>query len=303
MTDLTLAPAIDGERKTTHRRAGPMSYYVRGQGEPVLLIHSINAAASAYEMRPLAHALSDRRVYVPDLPGFGFSDRSDREYSIRLYVDAIHDMLDVIAHEEGAGAIDAVALSLSSEFLARAALERPHGFRTLSLITPTGFERGSSKRRGKPGSSREIPGLYKALTGPPWSRGLFNLLVARRSIGFFLKKTFGRPDFDRDLWDYDYVTAHQPGAENAPYAFVSGRLFAADIRDVYEGLRLPVYVPHATRGDFQDFREADWAKARPNWTFEPFEAGALIQFERLDQLVASYRAFLRGAETRIAADA
>lgn len=298
MAHPTLPPAIDGRRAQTDRRAGPLSYYVRGEGEPILLIHSINAAASAYEMRPLAHAIEGRTVYVPDLPGFGFSDRSRREYSIRLYTDAIHDMLDVIAEAHGPGAIDAVALSLSGEFLARAAVERPDGFRTLGLITPTGFERGSSRRRGPPGSSREIPGLYKALTGPPWRTGLFNLLVSRRSIGFFLKKTFGRPDFDRDLWDYDYVTAHQPGAENAPYAFVSGRLFAGDVRHVYDALVLPVCVMHATRGDFQDFSEAGWAKERSNWTFHAYEAGALVHFERLEPLLRDYQAFLERSGIR-----
>jgi pimeloyl-ACP methyl ester carboxylesterase len=201
-------------------------------------------------------------------------------------------MLDVIAEAHGPGAIDAVALSLSGEFLARAAVERPDGFRTLGLITPTGFERGSSRRRGPPGSSREIPGLYKALTGPPWSRGLFNLLVSRRSIAFFLKKTFGTPDFDRDLLDYDYITAHQPGAEHAPYAFVSGKLFAADIRNVYEALTLPICVLRATRGDFKDFRESAWAEARPNWEFQPFDAGAMVHFERLGPMMQAYERFL-----------
>ncbi|KAA2238061.1 alpha/beta fold hydrolase [Salinarimonas soli] len=292
MSHPTLPPAIDGERTTTLRRSGPLSYYVRGEGEPILLIHSINAAASAYEMRPLAHALQGRKVYVPDLPGFGFSDRSNRDYTIRLYTDAIHDMLDVIAHDEGEGAIDAVALSLSSEFLGRAAVERPAAFRTLAMITPTGFERGSSTRRGQTGSSREIPGLYKALTAPPWHTGLFNLLVSRRSIAFFLKRTFGSDNFGRDLLDYDYATSHQPGAENAPYAFVSGRLFARDIRTIYEALTLPVCVLHATRGDFKDFSEADWARARANWDFQAFDAGAMVHFEQLKPLLSAYEAFL-----------
>ena len=38
-----------------------------------------------------------RRVYSVELPGFGYSDRSGRRYDIRLYMDAIHDMLDLIS--------------------------------------------------------------------------------------------------------------------------------------------------------------------------------------------------------------
>jgi pimeloyl-ACP methyl ester carboxylesterase len=45
----------------------------------MLLIHSVNAAGSVAEMRPVyAHYGASRTVYATDLPGFGFSDRSDR---------------------------------------------------------------------------------------------------------------------------------------------------------------------------------------------------------------------------------
>ncbi len=69
-----------------------LSYYVAGNGPPLLLVHSINAAASAYEVRPIFERMvATNRVYAVDLPGFGFSDRSKREYTPRLYTDAIHE--------------------------------------------------------------------------------------------------------------------------------------------------------------------------------------------------------------------
>ncbi len=80
MTDFpVLPPALSGERRVIRGSAGPLSYYARGAGKPVLLIHSINAAASAYEMRPIYERIVDARVFAPDLPGFGFSDRSAQE--------------------------------------------------------------------------------------------------------------------------------------------------------------------------------------------------------------------------------
>ncbi|MBZ8132227.1 alpha/beta fold hydrolase [Afifella sp. IM 167] len=297
-TSATLPDSLAAERFETEGRAGPLSFYVAGQGRPLLLIHSINAAGSAYEVRPIFQKERENyRVYAVDLPGFGFSDRSDRDYNVRLYVDAIHDMLDVIAADTGSEEpVDALALSLSSEFLARAANERPQRFRSLAFVTPTGFESGASKRHGLPGSSREVPFLYSTLTFPLWSKSLYKGLTSRPSIRFFLKKTFGDKEIDESMLEYDYLTTHQPGARHAPYAFVSGKLFSGDIRAVYERLAMPVLLAHGTRGDFSDFTEADWARARKNWTVKPFKTGALIPFQAPEPFFAAYEAFL--AESR-----
>lgn len=291
-----LAPALPGSRREIAARAGRVSFYVAGEGPPLLLVHSINAAASAYEVRPVyERAATARRVYAPDLPGFGFSDRSPRAYTIRLYTDAVHDLLDAIESECGPQPVDALAVSLGAEFLARAAVERPQRIRTLALVTPTGFSRGADRLRGPPGASREIPGLHRFFTFPLWSQGLFDLLVSRRSIRFFLEKTFGSKRIDEGMLEYAYATSHQPGARHAPYAFVSGRLFSRDIRAVYERLSQPVWMPHATRGDFRDFSGAGWLAARANWTVEPLDAGALPYFERPDDFMARYENFLARA--------
>ena len=173
-----LPPALDASRREVYGRSGRLSFYVEGAFAPLLLVHSINAAGSAYEVKPIFERLvGSRQVYAVDLPGFGFSDRSKRQYSPRLYTDAIHDMLGVIAKDGDGdkpidGPIDAFAVSLGSEFLARAAVERPDRFRTLTLVTPTGFSKGSEHLRGRPGETREVPGLYRFFTFPLWSQGI-----------------------------------------------------------------------------------------------------------------------------------
>jgi pimeloyl-ACP methyl ester carboxylesterase len=297
---LPLPPAVSGELRRVHGRAGGLAYYVAGEGPPLLLVHSINAAASAYEVGPIfEEQRRHRRVYAIDLPGFGFSERSERAYTIRLYVDAIHDMLDAIAAECGAAPVHGLAISLASEFVARAATERPDRFRTLTLVTPTGFNAGAAKLRGPPGASREMPGVHAVVSCRLWAQGLYNLLVSRRSVRYFLKRTFGSAAVDEALVEYCYLTAHQPGARHAPYAFLTGRLFAKDIRAVYERLMLPVWVPHATRGDFKDFSGADWARAKPNWTFHPFATGALPHFEQPDTFLAELEQFLSRAEALV----
>lgn len=287
-----LIPALDAERREIDGAAGRLSFYVAGTGSPVLLLHTINAAASAYEVRPFFERLAQtRRVYAPDLPGYGFSDRSDRPYRIATFVQAIADMLDVIAADGHSSPVDALAVSLSAEFLARAGLNWPGRFRSLALVTPTGFNRGSSRNRGPAGASREVPGLRATLTFPLWRRPLYNLLVSAPSVRFFLRKTWGSKEIDEGAFYYAYRTSHQPGAEFAPYSFLSGRLFSKDIRTVYEGMTGPMLVMHGTRGDFQDFSESDWAKARANWRFKAYDAGALPHFER-PEVLTDYESFL-----------
>lgn len=293
----TLPPAVSGERRTLNGRAGRITCYVDGDrtGAPLLLIHSINAAASVYELKPVYEwaAADGRRVYAPDLPGFGLSERGAREYSIRLYTDAVHDALDHIAAESGPGAVDAVALSLGCEFLARAAMETPKRVRSLALINPTGFSRGSDRMRSAPGTSREVPGIHAAFNNGLWGQAIFDLLVSRRSVHYFMRRTFGSDTVGPDLIDYAYLPAHQPGARHAPYAFLSARLFSRDIRNVYEALTQPVWVPHGTRGDFRDFSEAGWAQARANWRFTPMATGAMPHFEQPAAFMTALQAFLQ----------
>ena len=288
-----LTNAVSGARREITKRSGRLSYYVAGQGPPLLLIHSINAAASAYEVRPIFEALrASRLVYAVDLPGFGFSDRSDRRYKIDLYATAVRDMLDVIGDDAPDQRVDALAISLSAEFLARIATDSPNRIRTLTFVTPTGFNKRSNSFHGAPGETREIPGLHAFVSFKLWGRGLFNLLVSRRGIRFFLEKTFGSKNIDEGLVNYDYLSTRQPGAEHAPFAFLSGRLFSKDIRSVYERISQPVWMPHATRGDFADFSGDDWTLGRPNWTVEPWPTGALPHFEMPREFVAAYEKFL-----------
>jgi pimeloyl-ACP methyl ester carboxylesterase len=292
-----LRPALPGERKTVQTLAGPVSFYVTipagGAAEtPLLLLHSINAAGSPYEVKPIYERYRDRRpVYALDLPGFGFSERSDRIYTARLMTDAIHAVADIIRHAHGAKPIDALALSLSSEFLVRAITERPGNYRSAALISPTGFDK-RAPYVDVPGTTRGKPWLYRFFRFPLWTRGIYRLLTTRRIIRHFLEKTWGSAAIDEGMLDYDYHTTHQPGARFAPYFFVSGYLFSRDITRVYEQLTLPVWLAHGDRGDFQDYSYTPVFAKRPNWTETEFASGALPFFEKPGEFFSRYDEFL-----------
>lgn len=298
---MDLPKALDAERIEMPSAAGQLSYYRSAptsapEAPPLLLVHSINAAGSAYEMKPIYdHFRSQRIVHAIDLPGFGFSERSDRPYSPRIMTDAVKAMVDRIRSDEGEKPIDAIALSLGSEFLARAASEQPERYRTLGLISPTGMDSGAPYDDA-PGTTRGLPWLYATFRNPIWSQGFFDLLTSRMSIRYFLKKTYGRAEIDEDLLDYDYLTTHQPGARYAPYRFVSGYLFSKDITRIYRSLAMPVWVAHGVRGDFVDYSGLKEFAPRPNWTIERMQTGALPHFELRQDFMRRYETFLaRGA--------
>ncbi len=286
----TLPPAVSGDRFEFDSRAGRLSVYVAGQGPPLLLVHSINASASAAEVRPLhEHYRATRTVFSIDLPGYGFSDRSDRVYTPRLMTDALHATVEQIRLRCGAGPIDALAVSLSCEYLARAAAEAPASFRTVALVSPTGFS-GRRSWRAAPGTTRGIPWLYRALRGPRpgWRGALFRGLTRPGVIRYFLRRTWGSHAIDEGLMAYDVLTTRQPGAVNAPLYFLSAYLFSADIHNVYEQLTMPVWMPHGVRGDFTDFRNKKIVDGRSNWRFSVYPTGALPYFEIPERFCADY---------------
>jgi len=291
-----LPPAVSGERVAFASTAGPLCVYIAGSGAPLLLVHSINAAASAAEMRPLhEHYRATRTVFSIDMPGYGFSDRGDRPYTPQLMTDALHAVVAQIRARCGDAPIDALALSLSSEFLARAAVQAPARFRSLALVSPTGF-RGLRPWRGAPGSTRGLPWLHRALRGPGglWGGALFRGLTRPGVVRYFLRRTWGAKDIDEALWRYDVLTTRLPGAEHAPLHFLSAGMFSADIHTVYEQLALPVWMSHGVRGDFTDYRGKSIVEGRPNWRFTVFPTGALPYFEVPERFFAAYDAFLAG---------
>lgn len=266
-----------------------------GAGKPLVLVHSINAAASAYELRPIfEHYRGKRPVYALDLPGFGLSERADRVYSPLVYRDAV---LDLLRQQVGEPA-DVVALSLGSEFAALAALEAPDLIQSLTLISPSGFNRredkGSSQGARENGTSSFF---YRLLSFPLWSQAFYDLLATRRSIRWFLEKSFtGAPD--EGLVQYDTTTAHQPGARYAPLYFVSGQLFTPDIREaVYERLNLPVLVLY-DQDAYTRFDLLPQTLARnPLWrAVRIVPTRGLPQFERMTDVAEALDSFWLGVE-------
>jgi len=294
-----LPAPVSGQRHEIGSPVGRLTYYAATPevetAAPLLLVHSINAAASAYEVKPLyEHYRQSRAVYALELPGFGHSERSPRPYTVRMMTDAILQVVKIIQEDHGRGPIDALAVSLSTEFMARAVSEMPLSFRTLALVSPTGFRIADAKATWRNGT-REMPRMLKFFQSRWISERFFRFLTQRAVIGFFLRKTWGSPHYDRGLLDYDYLTSHQPGAQHAVYYFVSGYLFSQDILKIFQSLTLPVWMTHGVRGDFVDYSNKTTVEGRANWVIEVMQTGAMPHFEEKEAFIRSYDAFLNRA--------
>lgn len=266
----SLSPALDGTLQFFNNRSGQRVAYYKSRGNqgavidshPLVLLHSINAAASAYEVRPLfEHFAPTRPTFVLEWPGFGQSERApaDRkpDYDFSLYADTLQDFLAHLSKNHPPS--DVVAMSLSGEHAALVAKERPELFHSLTLLSPTGLS------REPPRADRLSHFLPRLLSGRPWSQPLFSLLSSHASIRYFLGKSFFGT-VDEGLLAYCYETSHQPGADSAPWAFLGGR-FA--VPEVFQRVYLEVQTP----------------------TLVLYDKDAYTSFDRLGELLLKNRAF------------
>jgi len=296
-----LPAALDAEQRFFDTPAGRVHVYVSTAAQavtaPLLLIHSVNAAASAAEVAPLfAHYRQQRTVWALELPGFGHSERSERLYTPRLMTDAILAILAQMAQACGPVPVDVLAVSLASEFAARAAMEAPQRVGRLALVSPTGLS-GRRRRAGAPGSTLYQARVHALVSWKPWSQALFNALTRPAVVRYFLRRTWGSAAIDPQLWPYCVLTARQPGARFAPLCFLSLAMFSKDIHTVYEALRCPVWLSMATRGDFTDYRGLALLQTPHPWQVHAIPGGALPYFEDLAGFVARLDAFWRSPLT------
>jgi pimeloyl-ACP methyl ester carboxylesterase len=283
---MTLPEAVDAPRRTlSSAHAGRISYYedVSEAGRPLVLVHSINAAPSTFEMQPLfEHFRHHRPVYALDLPGFGFSERRDRHYSPELFTDALADLLTDVVDRPA----DLAAFSLSCEFAARVALRLPDRVASLVCLSPTGF------------GARSLPSLatarrvHKALTLPLLSEGLYSLLTTRASIRYFLGQAFVG-ETPPELIDYAYATSHQPGARYAPLYFLSLQLFTPNAyEELYARLELPVLALYDRDPNVTFERLPELVSTRENWQAERIGPSlGLPHWEKTAETIAAMERF------------
>ncbi len=230
-------------------RYGDVAVYEAGDpsNPPLLLLHGHNAAASAGEMRYPFALLSDKfHVYAPDLLGYGLSGRPAIEYTPRLYMELIEEILREVVQRPAS----VVASSLTSAHAIEVAAGLPEWITSLILICPTGVR--TLRRQSAAGMAIEA-----LLRTPLLGEALFYGLVSHRSIRYFLEaQTYhDRSLVTGELVDQYYNTGHALGARFAPAAFVGGRLYW-DAADAWTRLLQPVLIIWGREARFSPISDA-----------------------------------------------
>ena len=280
--------ALDADRMLI----GALNCYVAGDGPPLLLVHGVSATASAADVRPVFERFkATHTVFALDLPGFGLSDRSQRDHTPQRMTDAIHTVTDQIRRRCGRQPVDALAVSLGCEFVARAAVEHPADFAHLAFVSPTGLD-GTRERFDPRGSTREIPWLRSLITHPLLAGGLYRLLTQPAVVRLGLQRTWGSAHIDETLCAHAVNTARAPDAAHAPLDHLSGRLFSADIHRIYKSLTQPVWLSRGVRGNATDVRALRWLGPAHPWRQTIFATGGMPFFEMQEAFAAELADFL-----------
>jgi pimeloyl-ACP methyl ester carboxylesterase len=209
---------------------GHIFYKVAGPEDapPLVLFHAPGIGASSHEMQPLAHSLARRyRVYVPDLLGFGLSDRPSLDYNAELYTQLCQDF---VANVIGQPAI-VVGSGLSNNYSIALAASKADLCQQVILLSPTTLFTRS-----------QLPGWLVSLIQKPFA-GLF--IYSLITTGIILRQIVARQytGTSREVAEEEFaaafVNAHQFGAEHAALAWLTGRL-DLDVHTQFERVTRPV---------------------------------------------------------------
>lgn len=207
-----LPPTLTGANIDWQWRGWRVRYTKLGSGPPLVLVHSLHAAASSFEFRGIFEPLAQTHtVYALDLLGFGKSERPAIEYTGQLYARLLADFLAEQVDESAT----VLASSLASAYAVSVAASHPERVEHLVLVSPTDT---TSAGLG----SQIARSIFRA---PVLGQTTFNLLVSQASIQSYLRRVYADPTaVDEALVGQAWATSHLPGARYAPEAFIRGQL-------------------------------------------------------------------------------
>ncbi len=284
-----LATTLPGEEGEYSWQLGRIHYQVRGEGEPIVLIHGIGAGNSSYEYRYNFDALSEQyKVYAYDLPGFGKSERRNQTYTADVMILALMDFLRDVVKEPA----HLVVSSLSAAHAIELAARHPELIKSLVLICPTGIQDLVNR---VPVWSQFA---YGAFSVPIIGTSLYNGIASYAYIEKFLKENvyYDVTMVTPALIEQNYQSAHSPNGQYVLRSFISG-LLNCDIAPLYPHLRQPILIAWGRHAKMTPVEHArDFYEQHAHARLRIFENSRLLPHnEESEDFNAAVLAFLGSA--------
>jgi pimeloyl-ACP methyl ester carboxylesterase len=108
-----------------------------GRGTPVLFIHGLGSSGYMEWRHNLEGTAARHRVFAPDLPGYGRTDKPRARYSIPYFARFVHRYME----DRALRSVALVGASLGGRIALEVALERPMLVRKLVLVNTLGLGR------------------------------------------------------------------------------------------------------------------------------------------------------------------
>ncbi|WP_336335108.1 alpha/beta fold hydrolase [Pseudomonas putida] len=177
-----------GAHKVTLASGLQLHYHDTGTGEPVVFIHGSGPGASGhsnFKHNYPAFAAAGLRAIVPDLPGYGASDKPETAYTLDFFVEALLGLLDTLDIQRCA----LVGNSLGGAIAIAIALRHPERVARLIVMAPGGLMEKSQ--------------YYLQMEGIQRMAAAFASGELRDAVG--MKRLLGLQLFDPSLIDDDTV--------------------------------------------------------------------------------------------------
>lgn len=242
--------------------AGELAYYALGQGEPLVLVHSMLLGASSREWAAVAETLAQHnRIYALDLPGFGASFTPRQPWTAYQYAGILREFLDNV--------VGGAAYMLSSNGGADLALVTsmlyPEKIRGHFLISPMGFHRGFATND----EVRPLKGLLLPVAGTQ----KFLMHSSKKKMRqlweehFFAKEKLS-PEMVHDLC----LAARRSARRQSTFAGLQTNFWQAATRAAFTALSVPFWLLWGEENTVNPLEALDWAEEmRPDGEFIIFE--------------------------------
>jgi pimeloyl-ACP methyl ester carboxylesterase len=191
-----------------------MHYYVEGPagGPPVVLVHGLGGRAEDWrELAPYL-ARAGFRVYLPDLPGYGRSDKpADFSYSVPDEAEAVVGFFDAL----GLKHVDLGGWSMGGGIVQHVAAKHPERVRRLMLFDSVGIWQRPTWNVGlfTPSTPEELAELQALLTPHPQPIPGFvvrDILRIRSEDGWVIQRAVKTMMTGRDATDALLPTLKMP---------------------------------------------------------------------------------------------